>query len=261
MGDNILFFPAFILIFIILLRLATSTREIISGQKITDGNVESKDTIKFFQIAKRIAKKWLVYLFVVINLGITYMTLNLGKFSYEGAKKNFIYLVAVPGLIALSVYLIIHIAEIMRPKEWGKNAYGAFFLLFLILLVCIPLAYGRYVFDLPVHLLNGFEYDPAYKTDMMREFRDSVNRGGAGKIYYMMGHTSGKEVFFQAEKPPAQLILFDSEAVKFIRISREGHKPMTLRDILGRLEVKEGKLPGDKGEELDPKLTILMKRP
>lgn len=257
MGENILFFPAFILIFVILLRLATLTGEIISRPKKTDGNAESKDKNQF----SRIAEKWPVFLFVVVNLVITYMTLNLGQFSNEGAIKNFIFLVAVPGLIALGVYLIIHIAEITHPNEWGKNAYGAFLLLFLILMVCIPLTYGRYVFDFPVHFSNGFEYDPAYESDMMRKFRDSINKGGKGEIYYLMGHTSGKEVFFQAEKPPAQFILFDSEAVKFIRFSKEGQKPMTLRDILRGLEVKEGELPGDKGEELDSVLSDLKKRP
>jgi hypothetical protein len=209
-------------------------------------------------------EKWPVILFVYFNLAITCSILNVGKFLDQVDIKNFIFLVAVPGLIALSVYLIIHIAEITHPNEWGKNAYGAFLLLFLILMVCIPLTYGRYVFDFPVHFLSGFEYDKAYDSEMMREFRKSINEGGLRKVFYLMGHTSGKEVFFQAETPPAKLILFDSEAVKFIRISRRGEKPITLRDILRGLEVgeaEEGELPGDKGIELESVLSELKKRP
>ena len=243
LGENVLFFPAFVLIFVILLKLATSTREIISRSKKMVGNGASLSKKLFSWINE----KWPVILFVIVNLAITCMMLNLGKFTNQGDRKNFIFLVAVPGLIALSVYLIIHIAEITHPNEWGENAYGAFLLLFLILMVCIPLTYGRYVFDFPVHFSSGFEYDKAYDS--------------AGKVFYLMGHTSGKEVFFQAEKPPAKLILFDSEAVKFIRISRREGKPMTLRDILRGLEVEEGELPGDKGDEMESVLSELKKRP
>ena len=257
LGENVLFFPAFVLIFVILLKLATSTREIISRSKKMVGNGASLSKKLFSWINE----KWPVILFVVVNLVITCLMLNLGKFSNLRDRKNFIFLVAVPGLIALSVYLIIHIAEIMHPNEWGGNAYGAFLLLFLILMVCIPLTYGRYVFDFPVHFSSGFEYDKAYDSEMMWEFRKSINEGGAGKVFYLMGHTSGKEVFFQAEKPPAKLILFDSEAVKFIRISRREGKPMTLRDILRGLEVEEGELPGDKGDEMESVLSELKKRP
>ena len=257
LGENVLFFPAFVLIFVILLKLATSTREILSRPKKMVGNGDSLSKKLFSWINE----KWPVILFVIVNLAITCMMLNLGKFTNQGDRKNFIFLVAVPGLIALSVYLIIHIAEITHPNEWGENAYGAFLLLFLILMVCIPLTYGRYVFDFPVHFSSGFEYDKDYDSEMMWEFRKSINEGGAGKVFYLMGHTSGKEVFFQAEKPPAKLILFDSEAVKFIRISRREGKPMTLRDILRGLEVEEGELPGDKGDEMESVLSELKKRP
>jgi len=253
MGEKVWFFPIFILIFFILFKLATSTRKIISQPKIADGNPGSKakNSISRFSVRRP------VFLFVLVNLVITYLTLNLGQFTDAGDKKNLIHIVAVPGLIALGVYLITHISEIAKPGEWGKNAYGAFLVLFLILMVCIPLAYGRYVFNLPVNVTTGFEYDKAYESEMMKEFRNSVNKGGGGKIYYQMGYTSGKEVFFQGDATPAQLILFDCAAVKFIRIARMGSN--TLRGILRGLEIEEGELAGDKGDEMESVLSELKK--
>ena len=65
---------------------------------------------------------------------------------------------------------------------------------------------------------------------------------------------------FRSEEPPAQLVLFDSEAVKFINLASEvREKPMTLRTVLRKIPGKGTRLGGQKLDLDDPILLKLTK--
>jgi len=247
LGESKWHFPFFVLLFIILLWLATTTRKIITRSRETRISLGPK----WKRVLSNVGERLLIVIFLVMMLAITYAALRLKQLFLENEwRKSFIYLAAVPTAIALGLYLIIHIGAIARPSEWRKNAYGAFLLLFFVLMIFIPFGYGRYIYDFPVYFVTSFEYYDKYNSESLQTFRNAVIIGGARSVYYLMGHTSGKEVFFQSEKPPAELILLDAEAVKFLRISKEVQsQPMTLRSILKLMEIKEGELGGQKIED------------
>ncbi len=249
LGESTWHFPIFIFFLIALLWLATATGKIITRSKEIEVSVDSKRRKTFW----RAIEKMPIFLLLFMMLAITYVALRLKQlFADIEWRERYIYLAAVPTAIALGLYLVIHITEITRPSEWKKNAYGAFLVLFIVLMIYIPFGYGRCIYDFPVYFVNSFEYYEKYDSESMKKFRNAVNEGGARSIYYLMGHTSGKEVFFQSEKPPAELVLLDSEAVKFLRISKEVQwQPMTIRSVLKLLDVKDGELGGQKIEDIN----------
>ncbi|MBI5326935.1 MAG: hypothetical protein HZB80_01370 [Deltaproteobacteria bacterium] len=62
--------------------------------------------------------------------------------------------------------------------------------------------------------------------------RDNIAKGG-GEVYYLMGHTAGKEIFFIPTSNPKRMVIIDREAINFIGIIRNpSGKTQTLRWIL-----------------------------
>jgi hypothetical protein len=102
----------------------------------------------------------------------------------------------------------------------------------LLLFLLIPVSYGRYLYDLDVYSINAFEYNSKYDNDSMRRMRNSISKDSGGEIYFVMGHTAGKEIFFIAPSTPKKMIIIDREAVSFLGVVSEPGKTQTLRRIL-----------------------------
>jgi hypothetical protein len=170
---------------------------------------------------------------VLLGLTITLIliTSKLAKFP-ENIQKFILYSVSIPLFVALIVYLVLNVRQLARLGGLRENSYLFFIILFLLLVLSIPISYGRNIYDLNVYSINAFEYDSKYENDSMKEMRDNIAKGG-GELYYIMGHTAGKQIFFIASSTPKEMIIIDREAVKFLGIIRnESGRPQTLRWIL-----------------------------
>jgi len=260
LGMSWLHFPAFILLIVTLLLLAIRTRNIITVSRTCDGSGKSRRE----RMREFVTNNWPIILFLLLMSVSTSVILRLDHLIDEAnneGRGSVFFLLTIPSLVALGIYLVLHIAEIAQPREWRKNSYGAFLILFIVLLVCVPLEYGRFIYDVPVYFIQRIDCDPGYRSDLLKTFSDEINGRGTGdRIYYLMGHTSGKEVLFRSEEPPAQLVLFDSEAVKFINLASEvREKPMTLRTVLRKIPGKGTRLGGQKLDLDDPILLKLTK--
>ncbi|MBI5326936.1 MAG: hypothetical protein HZB80_01375 [Deltaproteobacteria bacterium] len=96
---------------------------------------------------KNRAFKWVS---LVLAVAAVLITFKLGSFS-ENRQRLILYSVSTPVLIALIIYLITNISRL-------TSHYLSFAILFLLLVLSIPISYGRYIYDLNVYSVGDFEY-------------------------------------------------------------------------------------------------------
>ena len=165
--------------------------------------------------------KWVSLALTVVVVLITF---KLGIFS-EDRQRLILYSASTPIFIALIIYLVVNISRL-------TSHYLSFAILFLLLVLSIPISYGRYIYDLDVYSVGDFEYQSKYENDSIKKMRDNIAKGG-GEVYYLMGHTAGKEIFFIPTSNPKKMVIIDREAINFIGIVRDpSGKTQTLRWIL-----------------------------
>lgn len=168
---------------------------------------------------------------LVLTITVVLITFKLAIFSEDG-QRFILYAVSTPILIALIVYLAMNINQFARPGELVKSSYISFLILFFLLVLSIPVSYGRHIYDLDVFSISAFEYQNKYENDSIKKMRDNITKG-RGEVYYLMGHTAGKEIFFIPTSNPKRMVIIDREAINFIGIIRDpSGKPQTLRWIL-----------------------------
>lgn len=168
---------------------------------------------------------------LVSTIAVVLITFKLAIFSEDG-QRFILYAVSTPILIALIVYLAMNINQFARPGELVKSSYLSFVILFLLLVLSIPVSYGRHIYDLDVFSISAFEYQNKYENDSIKKMRDNITKG-RGEVYYLMGHTAGKEIFFIPTSSPKRMVIIDREAINFIGIIRDpSGRPQTLRWIL-----------------------------
>ncbi|MBI3398321.1 MAG: hypothetical protein HY026_03695 [Deltaproteobacteria bacterium] len=198
---------------------------------------------------KKTMLKWVSLILTVVVVLITF---KLGAFSEDG-QRFILYAVSTPFLIALIIYLAMNINQFARPGDMVKSSYLSFVILFLLLVLSIPVSYGRHIYDLDVYSISAFEYQNKYENDSIKRMRDNITKG-KGEVYYLMGHTAGKEIFFIPTANPKRMVIIDREAIDFIGIIRDpSGKTQTLRRILSppipAAEEKEKTLQPVSGKE------------
>lgn len=168
---------------------------------------------------------------LVSTIAVVLITFKLAIFSEDG-QRFILYAVSTPILIALIAYLAMNINQFARPGELVKSSYISFGILFFLLVLSIPVSYGRHIYDLDVFSISAFEYQNKYENDSIKKMRDNITKG-RGEVYYLMGHTAGKEIFFIPTSNPKRMVIIYREAINFIGIIRDpSGRPQTLRWIL-----------------------------
>lgn len=171
------------------------------------------------------------YIPLLLILVVVLITFKLGGFS-ENRQRIILYAVSTPFLIALIIYLSANISRLTSLEGMERSNYLSFAILFLLLVLSIPISYGRYIYDLDVYSVGDFEYQNKYENDSIKKMRDNIAKGG-GEVYYLMGHTAGKEIFFIPTSNPKKMVIIDRAAINFIGIVRNSSgKTQTLRWIL-----------------------------
>jgi hypothetical protein len=78
-----------------------------------------------------------------------------------------------------------------------------------------------------IYRIKSIEYSSAINIT-------SASPSGEFKVFYLMGHTSAREILFDASTMPANPIIIDKAVIKAIKISDDGGSPMTMRSLLER---------------------------
>ncbi len=180
-------------------------------------------------IIKKIEYKWLKaifsWLYLIGILAVIFLTLFLETFRKDmglTVNKNVIifYFVILPAFVSLFIFLSKNIEyfNIRNPLE-GK--FGIFLLSFIILFIAIPVSYGSHIFDL--YLYEVTQADCSQMPSMLKE-KDEYT------IFYVMGHTQGREVFARLKTKPPFIVLVDRNLIQSISVRYEKPK-MTLRKL------------------------------
>jgi hypothetical protein len=172
-----------------------------------------------------------ICIFVVVVLTLKLGTIRPGLWGMSGiAAKSFrdvlLYGFSFPILAAIFIYLVYNF-DSFSPQVLIRTSYGLFLCFFLILFIAIPIGYGSSIYDMKIYRVKSIEYSGAINVT-------STSPSGEFKVFYLMGHTSGREILFDASTMPANPIIIDKALIKAIKISADGGNPMTMRSLLER---------------------------
>jgi hypothetical protein len=173
----------------------------------------------------------LILLITLITLRLEILPERL--FSITGIKKFFIFMISVPVLSIIFLYIAFKFRQFMkRPYRF----YYFMLLLFLGLFISIPVGYGDHVFDLEIFPVVGIDYADGTNIESLKKLREDINTQGKGSLFFLMGHAVDREIFLdnQSFMPPAKIILVERNLIKFLHISMENTIP--LRNILKKQE-------------------------
>lgn len=175
--------------------------------------------------------KWTVPLILV---GIIVITLNLKALPDRVAtaadmRKLFLFVVAVPMLAVSFLYLA------FKFNEFKQNPFRYYYLMTLLCLgqlVSIPVSYGENIFNIDLFHIVGVDYSADTKNDSLDSLKHDIREQGEGALFYLMGHTSDRDVIIdnQGLRPPLKMILIERNMIKYLKISTK--RTFTLRDML-----------------------------
>lgn len=159
---------------------------------------------------KRLGKglNWFGVFFVSV---VILLTLILGaKFLDDNLKRILLFSVSFPVFLALFINLAFNFSSFNYKKPF-ENCYGFFLSCFIFLSVLISMGYGAFIYDINVYIID------------IPECEKSVTAFNAlptqQKLLYMMGHTSGREIFFDITSYPRRVILVDRALVKSVAVN------------------------------------------
>lgn len=185
---------------------------------------------KYFPVARKYLS--VIYIFSVIVLTLKLGIIQQGLWGFSGitarqVKDIVLYSFSVPTLFSILIYLAYNFSD-FKPHKLVKTNYGLSLLFLLLLFMAVPIGYGSTLYDIPLHRVKAIECkeDPAaLKKAPTEEF----------KIFYLLGHTSSRELFFDASTNPAGPILVDKALIKTIALI-DDPKPMTLRRLFEKAD-------------------------
>lgn len=173
-----------------------------------------------------------LYAFLAIAAFDAYLILTLNKYSANWGKF-IVFVFSAPLFTALLAYLAANLNQILDRSDMDKINYALAGTTFTFLLIAIPFSYGRNIFDLDVHSVNALEFDDKVSKQLNIGLMQQNINNGTKDLYWVMGHTSGKEVFFVSTGSPKQTILLDRGSITFLGVVRnEVVATNTLRSIL-----------------------------
>jgi hypothetical protein len=213
-----------------------------------------------FCIAKKfkltLLKNILAFCAIIFAATVVFTTFTLGILRNASLEKTVFNAVSLPALFALFLYLAGDFHK-FEYKEPFRNLYGPLLLIFVFLFLSIPVGYGSYLYDVTVFTVSVPECNSentAFGKSPSKSYR----------LLYLMGHTSEREIFFDATTPSITVILVDKKLINSIRVEFSKTQIQTLRalyDIPNReffdeaMKDQENIVPGEVelfgGEQLD----------
>ncbi len=128
-------------------------------------------------------------------------------------------------LIALLAYLVMNVPRLLEFRQWERGYFVLVLLLFLVIAITLPAAYGRYKFEFNVKKLTDVRLastSGANQADPVKAKLDELFQKGAS--LYILGPTKGREVIIGALSNPdapggdLRIIMLDRDLIKFMVI-------------------------------------------
>lgn len=136
--------------------------------------------------------------------------------------KIFFYFVIVPLPLAIFCYLA-RVHNIIIVQGVVDMRRGIQFIFFLLLIVVIPLCYGTSFFDLDLYRVTS--------VNVSKDAEFHIQDGPLSKPVYLMGHTSGREVFFDTTHSPIRRVVVEKKHIKSITLYDDRSHKNTLRKL------------------------------
>ena len=198
--------------------------------KKTDDKVEKKPGSRGFYEKLRYSR-YLLNVYLVLIILIVALTWYLEKIKVDTGStirisELIFFTVSLPGLISLFFYLLVNFADFDYKRPF-KTPYEIFFLLFILLFIATPVSYGSAIYDIYLYETNKPECDSI----------EALNRPSTEEFdfLFLMGHTSGREIFSYATDIPPRLILVDKAKIKSITVKYEPNPKMSIRKLFKKL--------------------------
>jgi len=168
-------------------------------------------------------KKSICGLSLIFVLFTVFITLALGIFTNTILERIVFNTISLPVLFALFIYLAVSFQN-FNFKTPLKNLYSPFLIIFITLFLSIPVGYGSFLFDIAVFTASVPECntdDTAFGVASTKEY----------KLLYLMGHTSDREIFFDATTSPITIILIDKKLINSIKVNYSKVQTHTIRRL------------------------------
>jgi len=178
--------------------------------------------------------KWLLlFLLIVALVPVIYFS------NWQTETKEYIlYSVCLPLIFSLFLYLVWNFEQSAETKKIKRGRYMLFFVFFFIIFSLLTVAnYGTYFFNIDVHMIDDFDYKPQYASDSLNKIRKDVKTKSkkSGMVrYYLLGHTSGKEIFFIVPGYIKKVIMLNKDALTYLKVTSQNIQglPARLRTIM-----------------------------
>ena len=168
-------------------------------------------------------KKSICGLSLIFVLFTVFITLTLGILTNESLERTVFNTISLPVLFALFLYLVVSFQNFNFKKPL-KNLYSLFLIIFIALFLSIPVGYGSFLYDIAVFTASVPECntdDTAFGVTSAKEY----------KLLYLMGHTSDREIFFDATTAPITIILIDKKLINSIKVNYSKVQTHTIRRL------------------------------
>lgn len=195
-------------------------------RKENKGSTRYDSLIRYLRILCQI----ILLLVILLTWSLHKIKINTGSTIKFNALMFFA--ISIPVLVALFLYLLFNYKykefDYKRPH---RTPYGIFFLSFILLFISIPVGYGSSIYDIYLYEVDVPECD---EVDVFREpSAEGID------LLYLMGHTSGREIFSYVTDIPPRLILVNKESIKSISVKYKPNPEMSIRKLFSRLPISE----------------------
>lgn len=170
-----------------------------------------------------------ILIVILLTLRLDVMSTFLSGLS--DAKEVVLFHLSVPVLCMIFTYLAFNFGR------FTFKTYGAYYLMVVLfwgLLLAIPIAYGSAVFDVEVFPVEGVDFGDSPNINSLKDLKTSINTKKGGALFFLMGHTSDKEVFFDWNEanPPAKMMIIDRSLIKYLKVTKAD--TLSLRALLDK---------------------------
>ena len=160
---------------------------------------------------------------LIIAGSTVFLTITLGILKNVFRERSVFYGISLPVLFSLFLYLAGNFDKSKLIKPF-RHIYVPILLIFVLLFLAIPVGYGSYLYDITVFTVSIPEC-----SSEITAFGKSFSKGY--RLLYLMGHTSEREIFFDATARPITVILVDKKLINSIRVEFSKTQVQTLRTL------------------------------
>ena len=173
-------------------------------------------------------------MFMLAALVLVILALDRSTGQNEAAMTVWLFWIGVPVILSLFAFLIANLDYLKRDNPIRRSVYAGALTLTLALVVILPFAYGRDVYDIVLHRVTAIEFAPGItdaddhsgRSESLMRIRsaitppEEIDQALKNSLYYLMGNTRTKEVLLAAQPGQFEVHLFDPDVIDYILVDK-----------------------------------------